>query len=248
MVDLLETLRLAADDPMWANHVEMPKKLVRHTVDRIAELEAENARYAEELVGAAAREDILKSEIDQLRAESLSRTGAVKAGPLAHVIAEMLERAGEPRPNGDILHDILVQALPAALEPAAPEGQREARSGDAQDIANRLRSFFSEPGDARQLALDAAMMIEYLNKPALRPAEQAVTEAAAEVAAKTITKWLGISWDGLRDGRVVEKGFPVFLHHSQTVWQFQGHKGDMIDIARAVLTAALKGDRGWPER
>jgi len=37
-----------------------------------------------------------------------------KIGSLAHVIAEMLERAGEQRPNGDILHDILAQVLPAA--------------------------------------------------------------------------------------------------------------------------------------
>lgn len=41
MSDLLETLRLAADDPMWADHVEMPKKLLRHTVDRIEALERE---------------------------------------------------------------------------------------------------------------------------------------------------------------------------------------------------------------
>ncbi|MBI1620312.1 hypothetical protein [Aquamicrobium zhengzhouense] len=44
----------------------------------------------------------------------------VKIGPLAHVIAEMLDRAGEPCPNGDVLHDILVQALPAALEATPP--------------------------------------------------------------------------------------------------------------------------------
>lgn len=52
--------------------------------------------------------------------DAIART---KIGPLAHVIAEMLERAGEQRPNGDILHDILVQALPAASPPLpAPAG------------------------------------------------------------------------------------------------------------------------------
>ena len=60
MSDLLETLRLAADDPMWANHAEVPKKLLRHTVDRIEYLErevAENKRRNAEL----------EREIDGLR-------------------------------------------------------------------------------------------------------------------------------------------------------------------------------------
>lgn len=41
MSDLLETLRLACDDPMWADHVEMPKKLLRHAIDRLDSLTAD---------------------------------------------------------------------------------------------------------------------------------------------------------------------------------------------------------------
>lgn len=36
---------------------------------------------------------------------------------IAHVIAEMMERAGEPRPNGDILAAVLEQVLPAVRAP-----------------------------------------------------------------------------------------------------------------------------------
>jgi hypothetical protein len=46
-----------------------------------------------------------------------------------------------------------------------PSVSEEVVSGDAQAIADRLRRFFDTPGAARRLALDAAMMIEYLNKP-----------------------------------------------------------------------------------
>lgn len=52
MSDLIEKLRLACDDPMWADHVEMPKKLLRHSVDylsalkkQVEELTAEREHY-----------------------------------------------------------------------------------------------------------------------------------------------------------------------------------------------------------
>lgn len=38
---------------------------------------------------------------------------SVKASPLAHALASELERMGQPRPNGDILHDALSRVLPA---------------------------------------------------------------------------------------------------------------------------------------
>lgn len=72
-----------------------------------------------------------------------------------------------------------------------------------------------------------------------QPASPAqVTENGIEEAAKIITKWLGYSWGGLYDGRVTDKGFPIFTH-GQFGWGFQGHKGDMIDLARTALTAAI---------
>jgi hypothetical protein len=58
-----------------------------------------------------------------------------------------------------------------------------------------------------------------------------------ERAAKHITEWMGFSWDGLLDGRVTDKGFPVFTH-GQFGWGFQGHKGDMLDLARAAFPSS----------
>jgi hypothetical protein len=48
MVDLLETIRLAADDPMWADHAEIPKKLLRHVADRLEALERQLAERDDE--------------------------------------------------------------------------------------------------------------------------------------------------------------------------------------------------------
>lgn len=68
-----------------------------------------------------------------------------------------------------------------------------------------------------------------------------VTEDAVELAARFITAWMGFSWDGLNDGRVTDKGFPIFTH-GQFGWGFQGRKGDMIDLARACLEASLAAE------
>lgn len=51
MSDLIEKLRLACDDPMWADHVEMPKKLLRHAVDYLDALK----KQVEELTKALNR-------------------------------------------------------------------------------------------------------------------------------------------------------------------------------------------------
>jgi hypothetical protein len=75
-----------------------------------------------------------------------------------------------------------------------------------------------------------------------RPTEQVVTEAGVEAAARYITKWLGFAWDSLHDGRVTDRGFPI-LTHGQFGWGFQGHKVDMIDLARAALKAAMEAGR-----
>jgi len=54
-----------------------------------------------------------------------ARSGAVKVGKLAHLVAGMMNDAGQPRPNGDILHDCLERALPSCLEPAEPAKDAE---------------------------------------------------------------------------------------------------------------------------
>lgn len=51
-----------------------------------------------------------------------------------------------------------------------------------------------------------------------------------EAVAKIITKWLGYSWDGLDEGRVTDRGFPVFAGDRS----FQGRKGDMLALAAEI--------------
>lgn len=58
MSDLIETLRLACDDPMWADHVEMPKKLLRHSIDYLSALK----KQVEELT--AERDDARRYAVE----------------------------------------------------------------------------------------------------------------------------------------------------------------------------------------
>lgn len=58
MSELLETLRLAADDPMWADHAEIPKKLLRHAADRLEALEREKEELRKERDRCHARLEI----------------------------------------------------------------------------------------------------------------------------------------------------------------------------------------------
>lgn len=103
------------------------------------------------------------------------------------------------------------------------------------------RSFVRlQPSDVQARAREnAARILTFLKQQTTRPPEQAVTEAGIEAAARLITKWLGFAWDGLHDGCVTDKGFKVFTH-GQFGWHFQGHKGDMVDLARVALKAAME--------
>lgn len=78
--DLIEKLRLACDDPMWADHVEMPKKLLRHSVDylsalkkQVEELTAERDDARRYAVEARLRENQAE---DRRVSESFARTKA----------------------------------------------------------------------------------------------------------------------------------------------------------------------------
>jgi hypothetical protein len=153
---------------------------------------------------------------------------------------------------------------PYGMSPAAPEGQQEAAAWQSQDLIESVSYVSKNFGLVRYEGIDRYfgqsthkfstghgaryVLPEALNdflspKPVARPAAQAVTDAGVEAAARHITKWLGFAWDDLHDGRVIEKGLPIFLHHSQFGWQFQGHKGDMIDLARIALKAAMEAGR-----
>lgn len=72
---------------------------------------------------------------------------------------------------------------------------------------------------------------------ALSRTAQAPVADEVEAGARLIAKWLGYSWDGLHDGSVVAKGFPVFTH-GQFGWKFQGHKDDVRDLVRDILALA----------
>lgn len=152
----------------------------------IAAIKAENERLHMEEEETFSR---LQSRIIELERALAERAGGVNV--MAHDILDSIKALDDAGfGDGPFVFDSRQELkefiFALTTEPAAPEGRQEARSGDAQDIANRLRSFFSEPGDARRLALDAAMMIEYLNKPALRPSEQVVTEAMVDAVVKAI--------------------------------------------------------------
>lgn len=80
MSDLIEKLRLACDDPMWADHVEMPKKLLRHSIDylsalkkQVEELTAERDDARRYAVEARLRENQAE---DRRVSESFARTKA----------------------------------------------------------------------------------------------------------------------------------------------------------------------------
>jgi hypothetical protein len=146
-----------------------------------AELEAENARYAEELAGAAAREEILKSEIDQLHAEALPHTDAVKLLPRPDAVSMTcgtIHLEYEDRDRRDTAYDWLenhAYAPLSALEPAATEVRQEARRNDRIEGAvrglERLKSDFAMKGANATTIERAIQALRTLS----RPAEQAVT-------------------------------------------------------------------------
>jgi hypothetical protein len=70
-----------------------------------------------------------------------------------------------------------------------------------------------------------------------------VTDDMVERAARIITEWLGYSWEGIEDGSVEDKGFPVFTN-SQFGWVFQGRKGDMQRLAHRILAALEPAEEG----
>jgi len=210
---------------------------------------------------------------DVLEQQALSRTGAVKVpaeaskemiedGVLAYNLTGIAGGVINTAEDHVTFNWNAMAAHLSDLEPAAPEGQQPVAeavepSGNTGELIDKMAeairgdtasddtpwATLSEDrkigwrGDAERAL---AVVKEYLT--ARRPSEQAVTEAGVEAAARHITKWLGFAWDGLHDGRVTDKGFPVFTQ-GQFGWGFHGHKGDMIDLARAALKAAMEAGR-----
>lgn len=120
-------------------------------------------------------------------------------------------------------------------EPAAPR-EAEAVAATWTQLLDQLAG--------REVLTERAQMLRSISEH-LRyrhPPAQAVTEAQVEAVARHVTKWLGYSWEGLGEGSVVAKGFPVFTN-GQFGWGFQGRQDDMRALARDLLTAAQEASR-----
>lgn len=128
---------------------------VIYAQEAIAALRAELEQVKQTLAVRDHESDFLKRRGDKAvsRAEAAGRLAGVrvKIGPLTHVIAEMLERAGESRPNGDILHDILAQAIPAAV--AEPAGEAEPWGWATVRVEDTPDGLLIHPDDAKEWGL-----------------------------------------------------------------------------------------------
>lgn len=136
---------------------------------------------------------------------------------------------------GDEVRDALL-ALPRAPQPAAPPVAEEAGIPFAliQQMENRIALRIAMGSTPRAIAEDVAQ-IALTASPVHEPGEKEV-----ERVAKLITEWLGYSWDGLGEGSVVAKGFPVWTHGE--FGGFQGRKDDMRSLALATLHAGGRTD------
>ena len=68
--------------------------------------------------------------------------------------------------------------------------------------------------------------------------EGAATNEELE-GAKALAKWLGYKWDGLQEGRIVDRGYPVWAINAAGSYQMQGDKGDLVDAVRAIAASAF---------
>lgn len=64
-----------------------------------------------------------------------------------------------------------------------------------------------------------------------------------DAAAKALAKWIGYAWDGLSEGRIIDKGFRPWHYSHAGGKQFQGGKEDLRDMARHIADLA-DGERG----
>lgn len=63
--------------------------------------------------------------------------------------------------------------------------------------------------------------------------------SADDAGAKLLADWIGYSWDGLREGRIGDRGFPQWPRSGA----YQGGKQDLRDLAAAIAAASIHSDR-----
>ena len=59
-----------------------------------------------------------------------------------------------------------------------------------------------------------------------------------DAIAKDIASWLGYAWDGLRDERITDKGFPIWTFDGLGQKKFQGGKQDLRDLAEKIIASS----------
>jgi hypothetical protein len=59
-----------------------------------------------------------------------------------------------------------------------------------------------------------------------------------DMIAKDIASWLGYGWEGLRDGRITDRGFPIWAFDGLGHKHFQGGKQDLRDLAEKIIASS----------
>lgn len=125
----------------------------------------------------------------------------VRPATIAHVIAEMMERAGEPRPNGDILADVLCQVLPAALTPAPQPEVAPMDNTALVDVAASLAaaiSLLESGGKSAKKAAASDKMFDQMLADYRASLERARTALASREAPQPATPTAQEAVSGLR--------------------------------------------------
>lgn len=63
-----------------------------------------------------------------------------------------------------------------------------------------------------------------------------------DTGAKLIAEWIGSLWDGIRDGRIGDRGYPQWGCDDIGHRKFQGGKQDLRDLAASIAAAQKVGD------
>jgi hypothetical protein len=61
-----------------------------------------------------------------------------------------------------------------------------------------------------------------------------MTERDPDAAAKRLANWIGLAWEGIRDGRIA--GYPQWAFNGLGHRNFQGGRDDLRDLAREIVS------------
>lgn len=175
------------------------------------------------------------------------RAWAIKPATIAHVIADMMERAGEPRPNGDILADVLCQVLPVALTPAPEaaqtgclqeDAQTESAMTDSKEAVERLCRALDSKDDgtvASSFRKEAAatLRVLYQQNAALKAENDLVKRRSVPQPEGHQVRSKILELVALIDRNIYETN----LDHHRLLLDGVYHTGPVVDWAHKTLTA-----------